>query len=70
MLEEFEESGVSPIEALKKAQEPAKEKNIISIDQQINAEIKLPSSEKKKKKKKSKGDKKDDGEQQITMDLD
>ncbi|MBA3705635.1 MAG: DNA gyrase/topoisomerase IV subunit A [Bacteroidetes bacterium] len=67
VLEEFEESGASPIEALKKAQEPAKEKNIISIDQQINAEIKLPSSEKKKKKKKSKG--KDDGEQQITMDL-
>ncbi|MGQ0829368.1 MAG: DNA gyrase/topoisomerase IV subunit A [Bacteroidota bacterium] len=69
MLEEFEESGVSPIEALKKAQEPAKEKNIISIDQQINAEIKLPSAEKKKKKKKAKKGKKDDDEQQITLDL-
>lgn len=55
MLEEFEESGVSPIEALKKAQEPSREKPVISIDQQINAEIKLPSEEKKKKKGKGKG---------------
>lgn len=51
VLDEFEESGMSPLEAIKKAQEPAKEKNIISIDQMINAEIKLPSQEKKKKKK-------------------
>ncbi len=66
VLEEFEESGASPIEALKKAQEPAKEKNIISIDQKINADLKLPSQEKKKKKKKSKG--KDD-DKQATLDL-
>jgi len=56
VLDEFEESGMSPLEAIKKAQEPAKEKNIISIDQMINAEIKLPSQEKKKKKKKGDGD--------------
>ena len=56
VLDEFEESGMSPLEAIKKAQEPAKEKNIISIDQMINAEIKLPSQEKKKKKKKGEGD--------------
>ncbi|OFY83481.1 MAG: DNA topoisomerase IV [Bacteroidetes bacterium RIFCSPLOWO2_12_FULL_35_15] len=64
VVEEFEESGMSPIEALKKTQEPAKEKSVISIDQMINAEIKLPSEEKKKKKKKE-----DDGEAQITLDL-
>ncbi|MCX6295326.1 MAG: DNA gyrase/topoisomerase IV subunit A [Bacteroidetes bacterium] len=58
VLDEFEESGMSPLEAIKKAQEPTKEKNIISIDQMINAEIKLPSQEKKKKKK-GKGDGKD-----------
>ncbi|MES2590787.1 MAG: DNA gyrase/topoisomerase IV subunit A [Bacteroidota bacterium] len=53
VLEEFEESGMSPLEALKKSNTPEKpkEKNIISIDQMINAEIKLPSEEKKKKKK-------------------
>lgn len=53
VLEEFEESGMSPLEALKKANAPEKtnEKNVISIDQMINAEIKLPSEEKKKKKK-------------------
>jgi topoisomerase-4 subunit A len=51
VLEEFEESGMSPLEAIKKAQDAQKEKPIISIDQQINAEIKLPSEEKKKKKK-------------------
>jgi topoisomerase-4 subunit A len=53
VLEEFEESGMSPLEALKKSTTPDKatEKNIISIDQMINAEIKLPSEEKKKKKK-------------------
>ncbi len=56
VLDEFEESGMSPLEAIKKAQEPAKEKNIISIDQMINAEIKLPSQEKKKKKKKGEVD--------------
>jgi topoisomerase-4 subunit A len=53
VLEEFEESGMSPLEALKKANAPEKtnEKPVISIDQMINAEIKLPSEEKKKKKK-------------------
>ncbi len=66
LVEEFEESGASPIEALKKAQEPAREKPVISIDQQINAEIKLPSQEKKKKKK-TKGK---DGDPQTTMNLD
>ena len=43
VLDEFEESGMSPLEAIKKAQEPAKDKNLISIDQQINQQIKLPS---------------------------
>ena len=52
--DEFEESGMSPLEAIKKAQEPAKDKNLISIDQQINQQIKLPSQEKKKKSKKGK----------------
>ncbi|HRG38745.1 MAG TPA: hypothetical protein PK289_09450, partial [Bacteroidia bacterium] len=67
MLEEFEESGLSPLEALKKSTAPEKknEKNMLSIDQQINAEIKLPSEEKKKKKK----SKDDDGEAQIELDL-
>ncbi len=53
VLEEFEESGMSPLEALKKANAPEKstEKPVVSIDQMINAEIKLPSEEKKKKKK-------------------
>ncbi len=51
VLEEFEESGMSPLEALKKTTIPEKEKTVISIDQMINAEIKLPSEEKKKKKK-------------------
>ncbi len=53
VLEEFEESGMSPLEALKKANAPEKtnEKPVISIDQMINAEIKLTSEEKKKKKK-------------------
>ncbi|MCW3104252.1 MAG: parC [Bacteroidetes bacterium] len=64
VLEEFEESGMSPLEAIKKAQEPVKEKMTLSIDQQINAEIKLPSEEKKKKKKG-----KDDG-QDLTLDFD
>lgn len=64
VLEEFEESGLSPLEAIKKAQEPAKEKNIISIDQMINAEIKLPSEEKKKKKKGK------DGGKDLTLDFD
>ncbi|MGZ4034486.1 MAG: DNA gyrase/topoisomerase IV subunit A, partial [Bacteroidia bacterium] len=63
VLEEFEESGLSPLEAIKKAQEPAKEKNVISIDQMINAEIKLPSQEKKKKKKGK------DGGKDLTLDL-
>jgi topoisomerase IV subunit A len=67
MLEEFEESGLSPLEALKKSSAPEKknEKNMLSIDQQINAEIKLPSEEKKKKKKA----KDEDGEAQIELDL-
>ena len=67
MLEEFEESGLSPLEALKKSAAPEKknEKNILSIDQQINAEIKLPSEEKKKKKK-TNGD---DGEAQTELEL-
>jgi topoisomerase-4 subunit A len=64
VLEEFEESGMSPLEAIKKAQEPAKEKNMLSIDQMINAEIKLPSEEKKKRKKG-----KDDGKD-LTLDFD
>jgi topoisomerase-4 subunit A len=64
VLEEFEESGMSPLEAIKKAQEPVKEKNMLSIDQMINAEIKLPSEEKKKRKKG-----KDDGKD-LTLDFD
>jgi topoisomerase-4 subunit A len=64
MLDEFEESGMSPLEAIKRAQEPKKEKNVISIDQQLNAELKLPSEEKKKKKKKG-----DDGEAQAALDF-
>jgi topoisomerase IV subunit A len=64
VLEEFEESGMSPLEAIKKAQEPAKEKNMLSIDQMINAEIKLPSEEKKKRKKG-----KDDGKD-LTLEFD
>jgi topoisomerase-4 subunit A len=63
VLDEFEESGMSPLEAIKKAQEPAKEKNIISIDQMINAEIKLPSQEKKKKNKGK------DGGKDLTLDF-
>ena len=63
VLDEFEESGLSPLEAIKKAQEPAKEKNVISIDQMINAEIKLPSQEKKKKKKEK------DGGKDLKLDL-
>lgn len=53
VLEEFEESGLSPLEALKKATTPEKpsDKQLRSIDQQINEQIKLPSEEKKKKKK-------------------
>lgn len=58
-VEEFEESGMSPLEAIKKKDQPAKEKNMLSIDQQINNQIKLPSQEKKKKPKKGKGGGKD-----------
>lgn len=65
LQDEFEESGLSPLEAMKKAQEPAKEKPVLSIDQMINAEIKLPSEEKKKKKK---GE--DDEGEQTTLKLD
>ena len=65
VLDEFEESGLSPLEALKKSTAPEKknEKNILSIDQLINAEIKLPSAENKKKKSM------DDGESQTELDL-
>jgi topoisomerase-4 subunit A len=65
VLDEFEESGMSPLEALKKnsSAEKKPEKPIISIDQQLNEEIKLPSEEKKKKK----GG--DDSEQQITLEF-
>ena len=68
LLDEFEESGLSPLEALKKstAEEKKPEKPIISIDQQINSEIKLPSEEKKDKKDKKKGGENDS---QITLDL-
>ncbi len=67
VLDEFEESGLSPLEALKKSTTPekTKEKPHISIDHEINAELKLPSEEKKKPKKPE--DDNDDG--QITMDL-
>ncbi|HSH66465.1 MAG TPA: DNA gyrase/topoisomerase IV subunit A, partial [Bacteroidia bacterium] len=67
VLEEFEESGLSPLEALKKSAAPEKknEKNMLSIDQQINAEIKLPSEEKKNKKKGKTGE----GEAQIELEL-
>ncbi len=64
VLEEFEESGMSPLEAIKKSQEAQKEKPIISIDQQINADLKLPSEEKKKKKKSG-----EDGEDQISFEF-
>jgi topoisomerase-4 subunit A len=50
ILEEFEETGMSPLEALKKSTETKKvEKPIISIDQELNMSIKLPSEEKKNK---------------------
>ncbi|MCE9539967.1 MAG: DNA gyrase/topoisomerase IV subunit A, partial [Bacteroidetes bacterium] len=67
VLEEFEESGMSPLEALKKSTTPEKpkEKNVISIDQMINADLKLPSEEKKKKKKMGE----DDEDSQGTLDL-
>ncbi len=74
ILDEFEESGLSPLEAMKKkapllnplpeGERVGGEKPIISIDQQLNAEIKLPSEEKKDKK-----NKKDEGDAQITLDL-
>lgn len=51
ILDEFEESGMSPLEAIKKTKEPPKEKMAKSIDQQLNEQIKLPSQEKKKKAK-------------------
>jgi topoisomerase-4 subunit A len=63
VLEEFEESGLSPLEALKKAEaEKKKEKPIISIDQQLNENIKLPSEDKKKKTDNG-------GDSQITLDF-
>lgn len=64
VLDEFEESGMSPLEAIKRAQEPPKEKNVLSIDQMINAEIKLPSQEKKKKPKKG-----DEGGKDLKLDF-
>jgi len=66
MLDEFDETGLSPLEAIKKnkeAEKPKPEKNLLSIDQQLNEKMKLPSEEKKKKKK-GKGK---DGDSQITM---
>ncbi len=53
VLDEFEESGMSPLEALKKSAIPEKsrEKTIVSIDHLINEDLILPSEEKKKKKK-------------------
>lgn len=63
-LEEFEESGMSPLEAIKKAQEPKKEKPLISIDMQLNEQMKLPSEEKKKKKKGK------DGGEELTINFD
>jgi topoisomerase-4 subunit A len=69
VLEEFEESGASPIEALKRAQDPPREKPVISIDQMINAEIKLPSEEKKDKSKPKGKGKGDDEDSQITLNL-
>ena len=67
VLDEFEETGMSPLEAVKKKQEPkAKtEKNAVSIDQQLNADIKLPSQKKKRKTKKKKGD----GDDQTSLKL-
>lgn len=66
MLEEFEETGLSPLEALKKSTEAKKpEKPIISIDQELNKDIKLPSEDKKKKKPGGSGK----GDSQITLDL-
>lgn len=67
VLEEFEESGMSPLEALKKSTNPEKpkEKNVISIDQMINADLILPSEEKKKKKKANE----EDGEAQGTLEF-
>ena len=62
VLEEFEESGMSPLEALKKSTDPQKNKKpIISIDQQLNENIKLPSEDKKKKN--------EEGNSQITLDF-
>jgi topoisomerase IV subunit A len=62
-LEEFEESGLSPLEALKKSADPQKPKKpIISIDQQLNEKIKLPSEDKKKKNEEG-------GNSQITLDF-
>lgn len=53
VLDEFEESGMSPLEALKKSAIPEKsrEKTMVSIDHLINEDLILPSEEKKKKKK-------------------
>jgi topoisomerase-4 subunit A len=63
-LDEFEESGMSPLEAIKKAQEPKKEKPLLSIDMQLNEKMKLPSEEKKKKKKGK------DGGEELTINFD
>ncbi len=62
VLEEFEESGLSPLEALKKSTDD-KKKPIISIDQQLNENIKLPSEDKKKKNDSGNAD------SQITLDF-
>ena len=66
ILEEFEESGMSPLEALKKTKGDKKtDKPIISIDQQLNENLKLPSEEKKNKKKNDSTD----SDTQITLDF-
>lgn len=65
VLDEFEESGLSPLEAIKKdkEKEEAKEKTTLSIDHKLNSDIELPS---KQKKKKGTGG---DSPSQISMDL-
>jgi topoisomerase-4 subunit A len=65
-LEEFEESGISPLEAIKISTEEPKQKTVLSIDHELNAKIKLPSEIKKKKKFPTR---KEDEENQGTLDL-
>jgi topoisomerase-4 subunit A len=49
-LDNFEDSGMSPLEALKKTKEEPKQKTILSIDHELNEKLELPSEMKKKKK--------------------